>query len=588
MTPLLSLQDLSIRYPGEARPAVSGLNLDVGAGESVALVGESGCGKSTTALALLRLLPASAQASGRVLLEGRDLLALRERDMAALRGNAVSMIFQEPMTSLNPVLSIGAQVVETLRLHTALSPQAAHARAVELLDQVRIPEPQRRFHAFPHQLSGGQRQRVMIAMAIACTPKLLVADEPTTALDVTVQAQILELLDTLRRELRMAMLLITHDLGVVARWADRVAVMHDGIKVEEQSARTLFREPAHPYTRGLLGASLGAADGVVPHYRQARLPEIRVERRDDGTPTAFRLERPALRAASGIGTGVAPAVLDVEDLHVTHRSGAHATAAVQGVSFSIAAGETVGLVGESGCGKSTLARAVLRLADHDAGRIVFDGTDIASVDRRRMRPWRGAMQLVFQDPYSSLNPRRTVAEVLEGTLQIHGVRDRQERRARAAAMIDRVGLPTAALHRYPHEFSGGQRQRIGIARALIVRPRLLVCDEPVSALDVSVQAQVLNLLADLQAEYGLSCLFISHDLGVVRYIADRILVMRAGQLVESSGRDEIWERPAHPYTRQLLAAAPCRAQANGHMEGTSLQADRRHIALSEAQWCSAG
>ncbi|UDM49127.1 ABC transporter ATP-binding protein [Cupriavidus sp. MP-37] len=558
MKPLLSLQDLSIRYPGAARPAVSGLSLDVGAGESVALVGESGCGKSTTALALLRLLPASARVSGRLLLEGRDLLALRERDMAALRGSAVSMIFQEPMTSLNPVLSIGAQVVETLRLHTALSAQAARARAVELLDQVRIPEPQRRFHAFPHQLSGGQRQRVMIAMAIACAPKLLVADEPTTALDVTVQAQILELLDTLRRELRMAMLLITHDLGVVARWADRVAVMHEGIKVEEQSARTLFREPAHPYTRGLLGASLGAADGVVPHYRQARLPEIRVERRDDGTPAAFRLERPALRAASGSGSGggLAPAMLEVADLHVTHRSGAHATAAVQGVSFSIAAGETVGLVGESGCGKSTLARAVLRLADHDAGRIVFDGTDIASVERRRMRPWRGAMQLVFQDPYSSLNPRRTVAEVLEGTLQIHGVRDRHERRARAAAMIDRVGLPAAALHRYPHEFSGGQRQRIGIARALIVRPRLLVCDEPVSALDVSVQAQVLNLLADLQAEYGLSCLFISHDLGVVRYIADRILVMRSGQLVESGGRDQIWERPAHPYTRQLLAAVP--------------------------------
>ncbi|MEC3767078.1 ABC transporter ATP-binding protein [Cupriavidus sp. SS-3] len=563
MTPLLSLQDLSIRYPGGARPAVSGLSLDVGAGETVALVGESGCGKSTTALGLLRLLPATAQVSGRVLLEGRDLLTLRERDMTALRGNAVSMIFQEPMTSLNPVLSVGAQVVETLRLHTALSVQAAHARAVELLDQVRIPEPQRRFHAYPHQLSGGQRQRVMIAMAIACTPKLLVADEPTTALDVTVQAQILELLDTLRRELRMAMLLITHDLGVVARWADRVAVMHDGIKVEEQPARALFREPAHAYTRGLLGASLSAADGVVPHYRQVRLPEIRVDRRADGTPAAFRLERPALRPAGGHATASAPTLLEVEDLHVTHRSGAHATVAVQGVSFSIAAGETVGLVGESGCGKSTLARAVLRLADHDAGRIVFDGTDIAPVNRRRMRPWRGAMQLVFQDPYSSLNPRKTVAEVLEGALRIHGVRDRQERRARAAAMIDRVGLPAAALHRYPHEFSGGQRQRIGIARALIVRPRLLVCDEPVSALDVSVQAQVLNLLADLQAEYGLSCLFISHDLGVVRYIADRILVMREGRLVESGDRDEIWNRPAHPYTRQLLAAVPRALPAQG-------------------------
>ncbi|MFS8977965.1 ABC transporter ATP-binding protein [Cupriavidus necator] len=555
--PLLSLRELTILYPGAERPAVSGLDLDVRQGETVALVGESGCGKSTTALALLRLLSPSAQTSGRILLEGRDLLSLSEREMTALRGNAVSMIFQEPMTSLNPVHTVGDQVVEALRLHQPLSAQAARARAVELLDQVRIPEPQRRFHAYPHQLSGGQRQRVMIAMAIACSPRLLVADEPTTALDVTVQAQILELLDTLRRELSMAMLLITHDLGVVSRWADRVAVMHDGVKVEEQTASALFRQPAHPYTRALLGASLSTthAPGRAPHYRSGRLPELRVDRRSDGVAAAFRLEQPALRTPVPAAPGGTP-LIRIDDLHVVHRNGAHATHAVRGVSFSVAPGETVALVGESGCGKSTLARAVLRLAEHDGGRIVFDGTDLASIDRRGMRPWRRAMQLVFQDPYGSLNPRKTVADLLGDALQIHGVRDRRERRERTAAMIERVGLPASALQRYPHEFSGGQRQRIGIARALIVRPRLLVCDEPVSALDVSVQAQVLNLLADLQAEYGLACLFISHDLGVVRYIADRVLVMRDGQLVEAGDREQIWDAPAHPYTRQLLAAVP--------------------------------
>jgi peptide/nickel transport system ATP-binding protein len=555
--PLLSLRALTVRYPGAERPAVSALDLDVHPGETVALVGESGCGKSTTALALLRLLSPPARASGRILLDGRDLLALPERDMAALRGNALSMIFQEPMTSLNPVLTVGGQVVEALRLHQPLSARAARIRAVELFDQVRMPEPQQRFAAYPHQLSGGQRQRVMIAMAIACSPRLLVADEPTTALDVTVQAQILELLDTLRRELSMAMLLITHDLGVVSRWADRVAVMHDGIKVEEQAASALFRQPAHPYTRALLGASLSATHepGQAPHYRSVRLPELRVDRRADGTPAAFRLEQPAVRAqATDVPAGAA--LVRIDNLHVVHRTGTQQTHAVRGVSFSVAPGETVALVGESGCGKSTLARAVLRLSDHDGGRIEFDGTDLAAISRRKLRPWRSAMQLVFQDPYGSLNPRKTVAALLEDALQIHGVRDRRERRARAAAMIERVGLPASALQRYPHEFSGGQRQRIGIARALIVRPRLLVCDEPVSALDVSVQAQVLNLLADLQAEYGLACLFISHDLGVVRYIADRVLVMRDGQLVETGDRDRIWDAPAHPYTRQLLAAVP--------------------------------
>lgn len=555
--PLLSLRGLTVVYPGAERPAVASLDLDVGEGETVALVGESGCGKSTTALAILRLLSPTARVEGRILLDGRDLLTLPEREITAVRGNVVSMIFQEPMTSLNPVHTVGQQIVESLRLHQPLSAQAAVARALELLDLVRIPEPQRRFHAYPHQLSGGQRQRVMIAMAIACSPKLLVADEPTTALDVTVQAQILELLASLRRELSMSVLLITHDLGVVSRWADRVAVMHDGRKVEEQAARALFAAPAHDYSRALLGASLSGvhARGDAPHYRVARLPELRVERRADGTAAAFRLAQPVPRQPALPVDASAP-LIRVEGLDVVHRTGRHAAHAVRDVSFSIAAGETVGLVGESGCGKSTLARAILRLADHDGGRIVFDGTDIAALERRRLRPWRGAMQLVFQDPYGSLNPRKTVAALLEDALRIHGVKDARVRRERTHAMIERVGLPASALQRYPHEFSGGQRQRIGIARALIVQPRLLVCDEPVSALDVSVQAQVLNLIADLQAEYGLACLFISHDLGVVRYIADRVLVMKDGKIVESGEREQIWSAPAHPYTRQLLDAVP--------------------------------
>ncbi|MBY4948253.1 ABC transporter ATP-binding protein [Cupriavidus respiraculi] len=556
MSPLLSLRDLTIRYPGppSQRAAVSGLNLDVSAGETVALVGESGCGKSTTALSLLRLLPPAAQVGGRILLDGRDLASLDEPAMVGLRGNTVSMIFQEPMTSLNPVSSVGAQLVEALRLHLPLSPAAARARAVELLEQVRLPEPQRRFHAYPHQLSGGQRQRVMIAMAIACSPRLLVADEPTTALDVTVQAQILELLDTLRRELSMAMLLITHDLGVVAQWADRVAVMHDGIKVEENTTQALFEAPSHPYTRGLLGASLSFSQDA--HYRHARLPEIRVERQGDGAAVAFRLERPPVHQQARARVADQAPLLRVEDLHVRHTSASSDVHAVRGVSFAIGEGETVGLVGESGCGKSTLAKAILRLTQAESGAIRFDGVDLAALDRNAMRPLRGAMQLVFQDPYGSLNPRRTVAELLDGALRIHGVADRRERARRATAMLDRVGLPATALRRHPHEFSGGQRQRIGIARALVLKPRLLICDEPVSALDVSVQAQVLNLLADLQAEFGLSYLFISHDLGVVRYIADRVLVMQHGQLVEAGEQRQIWERPAHPYTRALLDAVP--------------------------------
>jgi len=555
-TPLLDIRGLDIQFRGARGPiqAVRGLDLQIQRGETLALVGESGCGKSTTALSILRLLAPGATLRGNILFDGRDILAMAPPALRALRGRDISMVFQEPMTSLNPVHSIGAQIVETLRQHEPLSAAAARRRAVELLDLVRIPEPQRRLDDFPHHLSGGQRQRVMIAMAMACRPRLLVADEPTTALDVTVQAQILELLDGLRREFDMALLLITHDLGLVAQWADRVAVMYGGEKVEEAATAQLFAAPGHAYTRGLLGASLHG--GRELHYTAERLPEIRVATDAATRERRFTLHRPvapARRAAPAANT----ALLSVQELRTSYATRAGGVVhAVDGVSFDIAPGETLGLVGESGCGKSTLSRTLLRLLDPDSGRIVLDGTDIAALDARALKPWRPRIQMVFQDPYASLNPRRSVFDILDSVLRVHGVAQREERRQRIAAMLERVGLPADAAARYPNEFSGGQRQRIGIARALIVRPALVVLDEPVSALDVSVQAQILNLLVELKEDFGLSYLFISHDLSVVRYFADRVLVMHQGRIVESGSHQDIWQRPQHAYTRSLIAAVP--------------------------------
>ncbi|SFD94118.1 ABC transporter ATP-binding protein [Paracidovorax konjaci] len=554
--PLLDIRQLGIRFQTAQGPvdAVQDLDLTLRRGETLALVGESGCGKSTTALALLRLLAPGAQVRGQILFEGRDILSLPPRELQALRGADISMVFQEPMTSLNPVHTIGAQIAETLRLHEGLPAAAALRRAVELLELVRIPDPHRRVHDYPHHLSGGQRQRVMIAMAVACRPRLLVADEPTTALDVTIQAQILELLDGLRRELDMALLLITHDLGLVAQWADRVAVMYGGRKVEEAPTAPLFVTPAHPYTRGLLGASLHG--GRTLHYSEARLPEIQARVEPATGERSFTLHVPPARGTTRIGGGTAP-LLDVQDLRTDYatRSGG-VVHAVDGVGFQIGAGETLGLVGESGCGKSTLSRTLLRLVAPTSGRIVFDGTDIAGLPERSLKPWRRRMQMVFQDPYASLNPRRSVFDILDAVLTVHGVANRQERRQRIAAILDRVGLPRSAAGRYPNEFSGGQRQRIGIARALVVRPSLVVLDEPVSALDVSVQAQILNLLAELKEDFGLSYLFISHDLSVVRYIADRVMVMHQGRIVETGSHQDIWQRPQHPYTRSLIRSVP--------------------------------
>jgi peptide/nickel transport system ATP-binding protein len=557
---LLEVRDLRVSFG--AHEAVRGLSFEIAQGETLALVGESGCGKSATALSLMRLIPDPGRVTGSLRFDGRELLDLPPREIREVRGQQISMIFQEPMTSLNPVLSIGAQIVETLRQHERLSKATAWRRAVELLELVQIPEPQRRVVDYPHELSGGQRQRVMIAMAVACRPRLLIADEPTTALDVTIQTRILELLDGLRRELSMSLLLITHDLGVVAQHADRVAVMLAGEKVEEAPVAQLFTQPKHAYTRGLLGASLNLADDL--HYRGWKLPEIRHGIADDGKPSFTVVPRSARSGSDAASTFAQTSTVGEEPLLALHelridypqRHGKTTLRAVDGVSLEIARGETVGLVGESGCGKSTLSKAILRLVPAAGGQIRLRGTDLVPLRERELRPLRRHVQMVFQDPYASLNPRRTVADILDTVLVVGGVGDVRQRRSRVASILDRVGLPGSALGRFPHEFSGGQRQRIGIARALVLEPDLLICDEPVSALDVSIQAQILNLLVELKRDLGLAYLFISHDLSVVRYIADRVHVMQAGRIVESGDHREIWRAPQHAYTRTLLDAIP--------------------------------
>lgn len=553
MKPLVDIQDLRVDFPGHQ--AVRGLNLTINAGETLALVGESGCGKSATALSLMRLVAEPGTISGRILFDGQDLLTLPDRQMRQLRGNALSMIFQEPMTSLNPVLSIGQQISETLRLHETLTPGQARTRAIELLDLVKIPEPARRVDDYPHNLSGGQRQRVMIAMAVACRPRLLIADEPTTALDVTIQAQILALLDNLRREFSMSLLLITHDLGLVAQWADRVAVMYAGQKVEEPQAADLFQSsthrfaPKHSYTRGLLATSLHMDQDR--HYRTHRLAEIHHAPTDEG----FTLLTPPTLIHRATDTSQPP-LLSLKNIHTRYSTAQGKVLAVDDVSLTILPGETLSLVGESGCGKSTLSKTILRLLPPSHGQIVFDGQDITTLKESRLKALRQRVQMIFQDPYASLNPRHSIQHILETPLIVHGLGDRAQRQQAIKNIIDRVGLPQSSLSRYPHEFSGGQRQRIGIARALVVRPSLVICDEPVSALDVSIQAQILNLLVELKNEMGLSLLFISHDLAVVRYIADRVMVMQNGRCVESGDHHSIWHQPQHPYTRKLIDAVP--------------------------------
>ncbi|ONN69852.1 ABC transporter ATP-binding protein [Pseudomonas oryzihabitans] len=542
MTPVLEIRDLEILVDGEegTRQAVRGLSLAIARGETFALVGESGSGKSVTALSLLRLLPpALGIARGAALLAGTDLHRLPEGRLRELRGGRVGTIFQEPATSLNPVMRIGEQIEETLRAHTALRGAAARARVVEWLRRVGIPEPERRIDDYPFQFSGGQKQRIMIALALAAEPDLLIADEPTTALDVTVQAQILALLADIQRELGMAILLITHDLAVVRQVAHHVALMRHGEIVESAPAADFFQAPRHPYARELFAAiptfaKRGQTLAGVPRTLPARTPgECLLEVRD------LAVHYPLRRGAWG----------RTRDW----------VRAVDGVSFDLHAGETLALLGESGCGKTTTGKALLRLLDGPriGGSARLGGAELLTADGRTLQRLRRQIQIVFQDPFASLDPRMRIAATLEqGLLALRPELDAAERQRRAAALVERVGLPGDTLQRFPHEFSGGQRQRIAIARALIVEPQVLVCDEPTSALDVSVQAQILDLLRELQAERGLAYLFITHNFGVVEYLADRIAVMDGGRIVEQGSAERVLRAPAHAMTQRLLAAVP--------------------------------
>lgn len=531
--PLLSVRDLtvSVKDRGVVRPLVAGLSFDLHAGETLAIAGESGSGKSITSLALMGLLPNNVSVTkGAALLDGTDLPTLPETQMRSWRGARVAMIFQEPMTSLNPVHTIGSQMVEAIRAHESLSLSVARTAAIEALRKVRIPEAERRMKQYPHELSGGMRQRVMIAMALALRPSLLIADEPTTALDVTVQREVLDLLRDLQAETGTAIILITHDMGVVAECADRVVVMRQGRMVETAPVKTLFAAPAQDYTRDLLAAvprlGAGTARGKPPP------PPSR-------SPVAKLVDA---QVHFDIGSNFFG--------RPTHR-----VHAVEGVSFEIRPGETFGLVGESGCGKSTVAKALAGLVPH-RGHIEVDGKALRGLTQQAKRDICRDIQMVFQDPMAALDPRMTVGDAVGEPLLIHGIGTTAERKARVADLFDRVGLSADQMTRYPHEFSGGQRQRICVARALALKPKLIICDESVSALDVSVQAQVLELLEELQRETGVSYLFISHDMAVVENVVDRLAVMYLGQIVECGTRDQIFGTPQHSYTRRLLDAVP--------------------------------
>ncbi|OWJ67011.1 ABC transporter ATP-binding protein [Inquilinus limosus] len=540
-SPLLQVRNLSTQVATPAGPklVVEDLSFDLNPGETLCIAGESGSGKSMTSLSIMGLLPQpmARVAGGRVLLEGRDLLALPERQMRRVRGGEIAMIFQEPMTSLNPVMSVGRQIAEAIRAHRQVDGAGARRLALEALEAVRISEPERRLRQHPHELSGGMRQRVMIAMALACRPKLLIADEPTTALDVTIQAQILELMRDLRRQFGTALILITHDMGVVAEMADRVVVMSQGKVVESGPVVPLFEAPARDYTRALLAA--------VPKLGQMA-----------GRDAPLRADAPALSPAAN------EPVVAVKDLTVRFdiaggllQRTVKRVHAVESLSFALAAGETLALVGESGCGKSTTGKALMGLVPW-RGSIRIAGAEAAGLGPAALKPLRRNIQMVFQDPYASLDPRMTVGELVAEPLVIHGLAKGGELADRVEWLFRRVGLAPELRHRHPHEFSGGQRQRICIARALSLSPKAIIADESVSALDVSVQARVLDLLHELQADLGLAYLFISHDMAVVEQISHRVAVMYLGQIVETGTRRQIFEDPRHPYTKKLMQAVP--------------------------------
>ncbi len=609
MGPVIKIKDLRAYFktPKGLAKAVDGVSFEIPKGGTFALVGESGCGKSVTALSIIQLVPEPAGyiAGGEIVLNGRDIVPLDEREKRGIRGNKISMIFQEPMTSLNPVFTIGDQLMETIVLHQAKRKGAARKAAIEMLAKVHLPEPERLFDEYPHRLSGGQRQRVMIAMALACKPDLLIADEPTTALDVTIQEEILRLIKEMKESTGTAVLLITHNMALVYRNADMVGVMYAGKLVEAAPTQELFRNPMHPYTIKLLrsipgqekrGKALDTIPGAVPsavsypagcHF-SGRCPremegcasiEPPLVERAEGHSVACHLHdpgfmnkphsKPLRQEPDALPPLAVPpsereTILEVRGLKtwypirkgVLKRTVGHVKA-VDGIDLSIKKGSTLALVGESGCGKTTAGKSIIQLIKPTNGEVLYKGADIATLGERRLKPFRSALQIIFQDPYSSLNPRLTVRETIEeGLRAVKPGMGKEERAEKVRSVLERVGLGPEAMSRYPHEFSGGQRQRIGIARALAVDPEFIVCDEAVSALDVSVQAQILNLLKSIQRDFGLSFLFITHDLGVVEYIADEVAVMHDGRIVERGTTADIFSAPKHDYTKKLLSAVP--------------------------------
>jgi peptide/nickel transport system ATP-binding protein len=581
-TPLLQINNLQVDFVTEigTTTAISGISLQVQRGEIVAIVGESGSGKSVTSLSILQLLPAppARYTQGEILFspDGQtsvNLLTQTPKQMRTIRGNQVAMIFQEPMSSLNPVFTCGDQVMEAIRLHQQVSKEKATQKTIELFEKVKLPNPAQLFHRYPHQLSGGQKQRVMIAMAMSCEPDLLICDEPTTALDVTVQKTILQLIKSLQQTEKMGVIFITHDLGVVAEVADRAVVMYRGSIVEQGDVKTLFHNPQHPYTKGLLACRpvlhpKGERLPVVSDFIEGRKTEVRSQ------PSEIGSQEPEVRGTQSainppLQSAEQPATSNLKLVTVEHLSvwfpskksflgkPLEYTKAVDDVSFDVYKGETLGLVGESGCGKTTLGRSLLRLVEPTKGTILYNGVDLTAKKRDELKQLRKDIQIVFQDPYSSLNPRLTIGEAIAEPMKVHGILPTEtQRKEKVIELLEKVNLKAEHFNRYPHEFSGGQRQRIVIARTLSLSPSFVVCDESVSALDVSVQAQVLNLLNDLKKEYGFTIIFISHDLSVVRYISDRIMVMNKGKIEEIGNAEEVYFHPKQAYTQQLIASIP--------------------------------